>query len=187
MNKLIATKVFIDLANIDGLHPKEIKFIIAFIDKHYEGQDAKSLITEMTNPKESYLSLFKQVESYFERNLILDFSRVLLNIDGHFSKEEKTAYEHLRDHHQDISKDIIHLEREASADLAKEAKDLVYLKQLVELGKHIQKHRHIWLYRTGLMYIDISPILGLNSRYKKYAFILLLFCLCFFVFLFNYR
>lgn len=129
-------KVLLSLASVDGeIHPYEIRFLTKFIKSHFRPNLADELISEITNPKRSYLSVFKTIENYYQRGATLEIARSLLHTDKKFTEEEKEAYKLLSLAHEEMSGDLIDTERDAMIEYLKAEKDKEYNRELADMVK----------------------------------------------------
>lgn len=181
MSKYLTAKIIIDLANVDGLHPYELSFLKKFIKKNFKDTEQRELLSEITNPKESYLSNFKKIDDHFERDKVLSIARVILHIDNNFSPAEKEAYLILRDYHNEQSSHLTQAQVNAAKGLAQAVEELEYLKDFEEAAKAITQNVRYIPFAGFTILPDLSVFLKHRRKNKYLGYIVLVFIILSFI------
>lgn len=160
-------KVLINLAHIDlDLSKNEIDWLTGFIKRQSFTEVQKdSLFEELRNPSMKYIETFKSIESFFTRGKLIDLSRPLFHIDGKFTKNEKSSYLKLKEVHEQLSGDLIDIQQDAASAMAKDSNDLVFYKEIEELGRVLNNKDNTLGYSIFPSFIFADLFTG-----GKYAF-----------------
>ena len=111
----------------------------AWLAKIIEGQtfsdEQRSALEQDFARPPDFLEIFKGIAYFYDREKVIEFARIVFNIDGEFSPIEKQAFEALRNTHRELSGDILPKLESLGSELASREKRKVFFNDLFEAGE----------------------------------------------------
>ncbi|MFG1481902.1 hypothetical protein ABMA79_02325 [Halobacteriovorax sp. HFRX-2_2] len=168
-------KVLLSLASVDDdIHPYEIRFLTKFIKSHFSEEVARELIGEITNPKRSYLSVFKTIDNFYHRGATLELARSLLHMDKKFTPEEKIAFDLLSQAHREMSGDLIETQKNAIIEYLKAENEKDYNKETASVIKLLSQRFHYqYSFSFGFLFFRLAYLISrFFRRRSRLAFVI---------------
>ena len=134
-------RVLIALCHLDKkIDQKELKWIEKIISVHpFSDSQKASLIYDVKNPSQDFLSIFNTIDNYSIRLRTLDLVRYAFSIDGNLCQNEKKIFQELNSIHKSLSPNIIKNLSRVAKTIVKEEKNKELFRDIEVLGRTLSQ------------------------------------------------